>query len=80
MDSVRYSNVGELAECGEEIVEAGEGGLAGLRRHTGPGEDEGDGDGVLVHVLFTEQTVTAEGEALITGEDDEGVIKTTLCL
>ena len=63
-----------FAEGGEEVGAVAESvGLAD--GDAGTGDDAGDADGFFVDVLFAEEAVRADGEAVVAGVDDDGIVE-----
>lgn len=73
VEAVGGGNTGEGAEGGEEVEEVGEGEGGLAVGDAGSGEDEGAAHGVFVQVLFAEQSVAAEGEAVVGGINDDRI-------
>ena len=64
----------EVADCGEEVDEFGEGFGALVLREVGGGDDERDVGGDLVGGVLAPFAVVAEVVAVVTPEDDHGVL------
>lgn len=73
--ALRFCDVGELAQRGKDVQQVAEGiGLSALRDARSR-DDEGSMHGVVVEVLFPEESVAPDGQSVITGKDDEGVVQ-----
>ena len=70
----RGLDVGEVAEGGKGIEEV-DVSLDAAFFHTGAFDDVRDAPGVLVEVLFSLETVPADGHAVVGGVNDVGVIE-----
>ena len=74
------SGAGQFAEGGEDVEEVGVGRAAFALGYAGTGDDQGYADAVLVAVLFAEESVLAEGQTVVAGEDENRVVENPLGL
>ena len=74
VDGFWGGEIQNFAESGEEVGAIAEGvGLA--HGNARAGDDEGDADGFFVDVLFAEEAMRTDGEAVIAGVEYDGIVE-----